>query len=188
MKSMNLNLKSDCNKCTIAKEKKRERLDQEHIDEENNETSADDIDDCDEELDEDEGTRSGDGVKRKRSGENHTHCHCPLFTVSDELSEFISAGQPYRRFKADQVKRRESEKIGQVLLLERRGRDDRRYEMDMRKEIERFKNALKLSEKDNATEQPLVKKSKTPEERQLRKEELEQKRKSVKENLPLLFN
>ena len=47
-----------------------------------------------------------DARKRKKSGENHTHCHCKLFSVSDGLSDYMAGGQPYRRFKADQIKKR----------------------------------------------------------------------------------
>ena len=104
----------------------------------------------------------------------------------------MSAGQPCRRFKTDQIKRRDAVKVDRVLLLQRRKEDKNRYKMDLRKEGVRFKQALKLSQKEKLTDEAQQPKSKTPEERRLerrlRKEEIDGKRKAVKENLPLLFN
>ena len=122
MKSLNLNLKSVCSQCNIAKERKKAILETEHQelseDEENNKETdeeADDSDENEENLAIETGTK-----KRKRSGENHTHCHCSLFQVPDGLVIFMSAGQPYQRFKTDQIKRRDAVKVDRVLLLQTR--------------------------------------------------------------------
>lgn len=58
------------------------------------------------------------GKKRKRSEEKHTRCHCRLFQVPDDLFDFMAGGQPYHRFKADQIKRRDSAKVVRVILLQ----------------------------------------------------------------------
>lgn len=119
-----LNLKRECDPCKMAAVKKRRRLDKkeaerndERGDEENNEDPEVEEDETDEE---DVTETSGSGVKRKRSGEQHTHCHCPLFKVSEPLKEFMSSGQPYRRYKADQIKKRQ--RSTECLAYRRRSR------------------------------------------------------------------
>ena len=82
------------------------------------------------------------GKKRKKSGENHTHCHCQLFSVPDGLCDFMAGGQPYRRFKADQIKKRASAKVDNVILLQKRKQVRIKYKQDLKKEVVRFKNAL----------------------------------------------
>ena len=86
--------------------------------------------------------------KRKRSGENHTHCHCPLFQVSEDLQNVMSAGQPYHRFKTDQIKRREAAKVDHLLLIQNRKQDKKKFVMDLKKEVVRFKQSLRLVEKE----------------------------------------
>ena len=122
MKSYNLNLKRECDPCKMAAVKKRRRLDKEEAecndergDEENNEDPEVEEDETDE-----EDVTETSGVKRKRSGEQHTHCHCPLFKVSEPLKEFMSSGQPYRRYKADQLKKRQ--RSTECLAYRRRSR------------------------------------------------------------------
>ena len=122
MKSLNLNLKPVCCQCNIAKGRKKARLETEHQelseDEENDKETVEEADDSDES---EEDLAIGTGTKkRKRSGENHTHCHCSLFQVTDGLINFMSAGQPYQRFKTDQIKRRDAVKVDRVLLLQTR--------------------------------------------------------------------
>ena len=102
----------------------------------------------------------------------------------------MAGGQPYRRFKADQIKKRASANVDNVILLQKRKQDRIKYKQDLKKEVVRFKNALKLSKaKTPLNPQP---RKKTPqelkEERRLRKEEIERKRRAVKESLPLLFD
>ena len=194
MKSLNLNLKPVCCQCNIAKGRKKARLETEHQelseDEENDKETVEEADDSDES---EEDLAIGTGTKkRKRSGENHTHCHCSLFQVTDGLINFMSAGQPYQRFKTDQIKRKDSVKVDRLLLLQKRKQDKNKYKMDLKKESVRFKQALRLSQKEKVTDDDQQNKSKTPEEkreeRRLRKEEIERKRKAVKEYLPLLFD
>ena len=76
--------------------------------------------------------------------------------------------------------------------IKKRKQDKNKYKMDLKKERVRFKEALRLSQKEKVTDDDQQNKSKTPEEkreeRRLRKEEIERKRKAVKENLPLLFD
>ena len=190
MKSFNLGLKSRCPQCSSAKEKKRRRLDKEH---ENIEEAVSDEDDEDvtvSESGEDESDRIDDDArKRKNSGENHTHCHCKLFSVSDGLSDYMAGGQPYRRFKADQSKKRASAKEDRVILLQKRKQVKFKYKQDLKKEALRLKNALKLSKSKTPSDpQPRQKTAqKLKEERRLRKEELDRKRRAVKDSLPLLF-
>ena len=133
MKSLNLNFKSACKLCNIAKGRKRARLEAEEganlsEDEENNVEENNNEEGIDEEsndlLEEDEVMGS---KKRKRSGENHTHCHCNLFEVTDPLLEFMSAGQPYHRFKLDQVKRTGAEKVDRVLATQKRKQAENKY-------------------------------------------------------------
>ena len=153
MKSLNLNLKHACDPCKTAAVRKRRRLDKEEEkrnfdageDEENN-----DIQELEEdETDEEEDVTEISGVKRKRSGEQHSHCHCPLFNVTEPLLEFMSSGQPYRRFKADQLKKREAAKVDRVLSLQKKKLDKLKYDADIKKEITRFKQALKLLKNAN---------------------------------------
>ena len=141
-----LNLKRECDPCKMAAVKKRRRLDKEEAerndergDEENNEDPEVEEDETDE-----EDVTETSGVNRKRSGEQHTHCHCPLFKVSEPLIEFMSSGQPYRRFKADQIKKREAAKVNRVLSLQKKKQDKLKYAADIKKEILRFKHALKM--------------------------------------------
>ena len=190
MKRVNINLKAACKQCNSANKRKKARLDAEA---EEKEPSEDDENNINEEAD------SGDEVedddlgldlsKRKRSGENHTHCHCNLFEVSDSLLEYMSGGQPSQRFKLDQAQRTRAERVDKVLMIQQKKVDDVKYKQDMKKELVRFKQALKISQKEAAEARNV--KSKTSrdlkEERQLRKEEIERKRRSVKDNLPLLF-
>ena len=72
--------------------------------------------------------------REKRTGENHTHCHCPLFKVTDSLLEFMGSGQPSRRFKADQLKRNEARKVDQAVRLQKQKLDRIKYEGDIKKE------------------------------------------------------
>ena len=88
------------------------------------------------------------GKKRKRSGENHSHCHCPLYDVTDQLIDFMGGGQPYRRFKSAQVEKREAAKVDRIITVQRQKSDKPKYEMDMKKEVLRFKQTFKLAEKD----------------------------------------
>ena len=198
MKSLNLSLKSRCTRCNSAKARKRIRLDREDNHPEDVNTQEAVSEEGDEEDDEvvvsedDEQSDDADsgGKKRKKSGENHTHCHCQLFSVPDGLCDFMAGGQPYRRFKADQIKKRASANVDNVILLQKRKQDRIKYKQDLKKEVVRFKNALKLSKaKTPLNPQP---RKKTPqelkEERRLRKEEIERKRRAVKESLPLLFD
>ena len=193
MKSRNVNLKSECRKCSQAQERKRRRLEREHEDEtsgpdeENNNEAAEDSESCDE--DEEDLINEAEGKKRKRSGEKHSHCHCPLFQVTEDLLNFMSGGQPYHRFKSDQLKRRDAGKVNKVLLIQNRKQDKAKFVTDLKKELVRFKQSLRLVEKQKKSEeaQPKTTEEKK-EERRLRKEELEKKRKAVKENLPLLFD
>ena len=184
MKSFNLNLKVECKQCDLAKGRKRARMEKEDADAENNEvTEESDITEDENEEDVEESISEG-SRKRKKTGENHTHCHCPLFPISDELTEFMTSGQPWQRFEKENLKRREAAKVERVLLLQRRKEVEKTYKFDMKKELERFKNALKLSrkEKEKQKTQP-----KTQEQKRSRREEIEEKRRQVKENLPLLF-
>ena len=143
MKSKNLNLKHDCSLCQSAKEKKRARLEREH-EEKNAEEDLENNDDPPSEDDEAE----KDEVKRRRSGENHSHCHCPLFKVTEPLLEFMGSGQPSRRFKADQLKRNEARKADLAVRLQKKKLDRLRYDGDMKRELVRLKGALKMCIRD----------------------------------------
>ena len=71
-------------------------------------------------------------------------CHCPLINVTEPLLEFMFSGQPFWRFKADQLKKREAAKVNRVLSLQKKKLDRSKYAADIKKEISRFKQALKL--------------------------------------------
>lgn len=157
LKSRNLNLKYACGQCKSAKERKRARLDREEDerdvvhateDGENNNSTRTDGEDSSNITDDDVDVTETTGKKRKRSGEKHTHCHCPLYDVTDSLVDYMASGQPYRRFKADQVKKGEAAKVDKVITLQRQKLDKTKYAMDIKKEILRFKHALKLTLKD----------------------------------------
>ena len=165
MKSRNLNLKHDCVPCKRADQRKKARLDREFEEKKaqddidnNNDVGDDDESETDDEdiadvsgsevkrkrSDEDIADVSGSEAKRKRSGEHHSHCHCPLFKVTEPLLEFMGGGQPYRRFEADQLKRKEAAKVDRVLNIQKQKLDRIKYEGDLKREIIRFKGALKL--------------------------------------------
>ena len=161
MKSFNLSLKVECKQCDLAKGRKRARIEKEDADAENNEETEE----RDNTEDEDEGnveeTINDESRKRKRSGENHTHCHCPLFPISDELTEFMTSGQPWQRFEKENLKRREAAKVERVLLLQRRKEVEKKHKFDIKKELQRFRNALKLSKKRKGEEETRTKNSRT---------------------------
>ena len=139
MKSFNLNLKVECKQCDLAKGRKRARIEKEDADAENNEvTEESDITEDENEEDVEESISEG-SRKRKKTGENHTHCHCPLFPISDELTEFMTSGQPWQRFEKENLKRREAAKVERVLLLQRRKEVEKKCKFDMKNELERFK-------------------------------------------------
>ena len=143
MKSKNLNLKHDCSLCQSAKERKRARLEREH--EEKN--AEEDLENNEEPLVEDDEAEK-DEVKRRRSGENHSHCHCPLFKVTDPLLEFMASGQPSQRFKADQLKRNEARKVDQAVRFQKQKLDRLKYDGDMKRELVRLKGALKIGSRN----------------------------------------
>ena len=202
MKSFNLTLKAECKECDLAKERKKARIEREkenevadaendnEVGERREDPSSEEEEDKDEEEVECEESR-----KRKRTGENHTHCHCPLFTVPDELADSMAAGQPYQRFKKDSDERREAAKVERILLLQKRKEVEHKYKFDLKKELDRFKKAFKESEKEKLKKDSEKEKRKrteageTPVEqnKRSRREEIEDKRRKVREDLPLLF-
>lgn len=175
MKSWNLNLKRGCGQCKGAKERKRARLDRddqanseqedEDLDGENNDgqrdgrqhhSSGDDSDDyTDDEQDDDATVGSEKSKKRKRKSlqENHTHCHCPLFKVSDSLIDFMSAGQPSRKYKKDQLEKRTAAKVDRVIRVQRRKLDLIKFARDLKTEALRFKRSSRKSVEDAASSQ-----------------------------------
>ena len=83
MKSLNLSLKARCPQCSSARERKKRKLDRKHEIIEEAVTEEED-----EEVTVSEEDELSDGVrKRKKSGENHTLCHCKLFLVYDGLGD-----------------------------------------------------------------------------------------------------
>ena len=114
--------------------RKRIRLDKEE-EERNFDAGGDEENNDIQELEEDETDEEADvteisGVKRKRSGEQHSHCHCPLINVTEPLLEFMFSGQPFWRFKADQLKKREAAKVDRVLSLQKKKLDRSKYAAD----------------------------------------------------------
>ena len=75
------------------------------------------------------------GKKRKRSGENLSHCHCPLYDVTDQLIDFMGGGQPYRRFKSAQVEKREAAKVDRIITVQKQKSNKPKYEKDMKKDL-----------------------------------------------------
>lgn len=191
MKSRNLNLKHDCKLCKEAKERKRARLDEE--DNSDEESGHEEEDDEILEQDEDDDLPEDLVKKRRRTGENHSHCHCPLFEVTEPLLDFMGGGQPCRRFKTDQQRKREAFKVNKVLSLQKRKADKLRYESDIKTEINRFKRSIRNTSVGGGlnNNQATCSTEKTPaekrEERIKRQEELKEKRAAAKDALPLLF-
>ena len=64
---MNLNLKSNCKECSIAKEKKKARLDQERLDAENNEVHDHDVEASEEDDEIEEGFKRGDSKAEEKN-------------------------------------------------------------------------------------------------------------------------
>ena len=206
MKSYNLTLKAECKECDLAKERKKARIEREkenevadaaaENDNEVGETREDPSSEEEEDQDEEEvELEREESRKRKRTGENHTHCHCPLFTVPDELADFMAGGQPYQRFKKESDERREAAKVERILLLQKRKEVEQKYKFDLKKEWDRFKKAFRESEKEKLKKDSEKEKRKkteaaeTPVEqnKRSRREEIEDKRRKVREDLPLLF-
>ena len=116
----------------------------------------------------------------------------------------MGGGQPYRRFKSAQEEKREAAKVDRVITVQRQKSDKPKYEMDMKKEVFRFKQAFKLAEKDKLPRSRLQVDlvhffiqlnlcfiQEVPgkrEERRRRKEEIDDRRRTVKNSLPLLFS
>ena len=146
----------------------------------------------DDENNEDDQTDNGEPVskKRKRSGENHSHCHCPLYQVSESLLDFMSAGQPYHRFQADQVKKRDNAVVERCLMVQKAKQDEMAYKRDMKKEMDRFKHYVKLLKKGEVPNQVQQAKDigKDNGDKMSRKEEIAKKRRETRESLPILFN
>lgn len=142
MKSRNLNLKHECELCQTAADLKKSRLEKEHRkadSEEEDESSEDE-------------SKEGDAdavSKRKRSGENHTHCHCPLFKPPEALLEFMSDGQPSRRFEAYTLKRKEEITVNEAINHKKLEADKAKYEKDLQKEVRGLKRSLSNHEDDN---------------------------------------
>ena len=169
-------MKRGCGQCKGAKERKRARLDRddqanseqedEDLDGENNNgqrdgrqdhsSSGDDSgDSTDDEEDDDATVGSEKSKKRKRKSlqENHTHCHCPLFKVSDSLIDFMSAGQPSRKYKKDQLEKRTAAKVDRVIRVQRRKLDLIKFARDLKTEALRFKRSSRKSVEDAASSQ-----------------------------------
>ena len=98
IKSHGHNLRFDCNQCKKEEKIKKKRLAREKDlkedsgsvdDEEDNEQGDGDLDEDDDEA---EGAEDN---KRKLTGENSSHCHCPLFEITDEMKNFMRGGQPF---------------------------------------------------------------------------------------------
>ena len=71
-----------------------------------------------------------------------------MYDVTDQLIDFMGGGQPYQRFKSAQEEKREAAKVDRIITVQRQKSDKPKYEMDMKKEVMRFKQTFKLAEKD----------------------------------------
>ena len=151
-------MKYACGQCKRAKERKRARLDREEAErddeeavdandntENNNNSSGLDENSSDDTNDDDDvSVLEIPGKKRKRSGEHHSHCHCPLYKVTDEQIDFVGGALPYRRFKAAQEEKRKATEVDRIITVQRKKLNKPKYEMDMKKELLRFKQSLKI--------------------------------------------
>ena len=149
LKSLNLNLKHGCDPCKTAAVRKRRRLDKEE-EECNIDAGGDEENNDNQELEEDETDEEADvteisGVKRKRSGEQHSHCHCPLINVTEHVTEQSSCSvvSHFGDLKLISLRREKRPRSTECLVYRRRSWIGRST-LQIKKEISRFKQALKL--------------------------------------------
>ena len=98
LKSCNLNLKHKCLKCQSVKERRMERKEAKRNNNDGEEDSSED-----EEKSEDD--EKSEKVKQL------THCHCPIFVVTDGMMAAMASGQPSQKYKADVKEMKEKLKM-----------------------------------------------------------------------------
>ena len=107
LKSYNLNLKHNCEKCKSIKDRSFAAAASSSKEEEKNNND----DDTDEEQKEEETAPDGEEETEKLELKRVHHCHCSLFDVSEGLIAEMNGGQPMRRKRAEEKEKRERIKM-----------------------------------------------------------------------------
>ena len=152
IKSHGHNLRFDCDQCKKEEKIKKKRLAREKDLEESESDDDEDDDETEDDLDEDDDQTNGaEDTKRKRTGENSSHCHCPLFKVTDEMKNFMRGGQPFRRCREAEKKLRESNKIQKSIREEIRKNDQAKENTDLKNEVIKLKAKLRQEAREKAS-------------------------------------
>ena len=84
----------------------------------------------------------------KEKDQKSNHCHCHLFSPSEELMETMRGGQPRQRYQKDQDKAAAEEKDKKVLKSLLEEEDKAAAEDDMKSELLRLKKRSLDKKKD----------------------------------------
>ena len=71
-----------------------------------------------------------------------THCHCPMFVVTDGMMAAMASGQPSQKYKADVKEKKEKLKMEKILQNERFKNAAPKFKSDMKTELKRFRRAV----------------------------------------------
>lgn len=157
LKSHGHNLRFDCNQCKDEEDKKRKRLAHEkdlQEDSGSNDDEEEGHNDQENDVDKEDGAEveeEAKDVKRKVTGENSSHCHCPLFQVTDDMKNFMRGGQPFRRCREAEKKLRESNKIQKSIREEIRKNDQAKENTDLKNEVIKLKAKLRQEAREKAS-------------------------------------
>ena len=113
LKSYNINLKHNCEKCLSIKERNFNATVASSSKEDEEEKNNNDDDDTDEEEKAEES--APDGEEETEKVKKVHHCHCSLFDVSEGLIAEMKGGQPMRRKRAEEKEKRERVKMESIL-------------------------------------------------------------------------
>ena len=210
------NLRFDCNQCKEEDKMKKRRLAPEKglLEDSGSDGEGMDVeDDRDEDGDGDEENDEAEGTvdnKRKRTGENSSHCHSSLFKVTDEMKNFMRGGQPFRRCREAEKKKRDENIVKKNIREEIRKTDKAKEQKDLQSEVLKLKAKLRQEARER-TLLPKVKlfsvihsqiflrtfvfhvQTKTPtaeekkQERDKRRKQLEEEREAKRRKFSLLF-
>ena len=145
IKSHGHNLRLRCEKCKEDDAVKKKKL-AEANDPEKESESVDNDSDSEKEPEETEEKEVDDGVEdnlRKRQGEASSHCHFPLFEVTDGMKNYMQGGQPYRRCKEAERIAREEKEAKQKIKEEIRKTNRIKEKDDLKSEVIKLRNKLR---------------------------------------------
>ena len=136
-KSYNNNLRYECNSCEINEVEKRkfEKIKFEAM-----------LEEMDGEVD----NGSDDNEDTTSNKKDTTHCHCKLFEVSQPLLASMKDGQPWRRYKEEDIKKRQLKEADKAERERARLGDDKRKEEDLKEELRTLRRKLRETDSKRA--------------------------------------